>query len=358
MTRSRRIEIPNKTQLRRYLQEEKDPTVRLRLTLLNLLAELPPSLSLAQICAMVDVPEPTAYVWVRAWRERGYRGVCHPTESGGEPGRPPSLDDGDLNALKALLEERPFWQTREVRTLIREHFGVTLSESQVSRILRDKLGMHFGKPYPYDAKRPSDAEAQLEQRLIDAYERLRAQGLSDKEIALGFLDEASPQLTANTARVWHFGHGEIVKNTARLKANAIGFYALIGTSVQDFLPRSNQTAIAAFFEAIRAANADYRAIIVILDNFSSHHAAEVKQAAKEHAIELVFLPPYAPDLNPIEFIWKSVKRVISVNFIGSLDELKHHIRVTFNEASQYCSYARSWIERFVPHVLDYKEFCG
>ncbi|WP_200345613.1 IS630 family transposase [Halochromatium glycolicum] len=353
MTRSRRIEIPNKTLLRRYLEEEKDPTVRLRLTVLNLIAELPRSLSLAQICVMVDVPEPTAYVWVRAWRDRE-----HPTESGGEPGRPPALDDDDLNALKALLEDRPFWQTREVRTLIREHFGVTLSESQVSRILRDKLGMHFGKPYPYDAKRPSDAEAQLEQRLIDAYERLRAQGLSDTEIALGFLDEASPQLTANTARVWHFGHGEITKNTARLKANAIGFYALIGTSLQDFLPRSNQTAIAAFFDAIKAANADYQAIIAILDHFSSHHAAEVKQAAKEHAIELVFLPPYAPDLNPIEFIWKSVKRVISVNFIGSLDELKHHIRVTFNEASQYCSYARSWIERFVPHVLDYKEFCG
>jgi hypothetical protein len=70
MARSRRIEIPNKTLLRRYLEEERDPTVRLRLTLLNLLAELPRSLSLAQICAMVDVPEPTAYVWVRAWLPR------------------------------------------------------------------------------------------------------------------------------------------------------------------------------------------------------------------------------------------------------------------------------------------------
>jgi hypothetical protein len=32
---------------------------------------------------------------------------------------------------------------------------------------------------------------------------------------------------------------------------------------------------------------------------------------------------------------RSPWRVISVNFIGSLDELKHHVRVTFNEASQY-----------------------
>lgn len=358
MPRSRRIDIPNATLLRHYLEQESDPAVRLRLILLNLIAELPRSLSLAQICALVDVPEPTTYVWVRAWRERGYRGVCHPTETGGEPGRPPSLDGSDLAALKALLETRPFWLTREVRTLIREQFAVELSISQVTRILREKFGMHFGKPYPHDDKRPCDAEAQLEARLITVYERLRAQGLSDEQIAIGFLDEASPQLTANTARVWHFGHGEIAKNTARLKANAIGFYAIVGKSVQDFLPRSDQTAIAQFFAAIHAANPDFRAIIVILDNFSSHHAADVKQAAEDHAIQLIFLPPYAPDLNPIEFIWKTIKRVISVSFIGSLDELRGQIRRTWNDAAQRCSYARWWIERFVPHVLDYKGFCG
>lgn len=99
---------------------------------------------------------------MRAWRERGYQGVCHPTETGGEPGRPPSLDDSDLATLKTLLEERPFWLTREVRTLIHEQFDVELSVSQVTRILREKLGMHFGKPYPHDDKRPHDAEAQLE----------------------------------------------------------------------------------------------------------------------------------------------------------------------------------------------------
>ena len=128
--------------------------------------------------------------------------------------------------------------------------------------------------------------------------------------------------------------------------------------MQDFLPRSDQTAIAEFFAAIRAANPDYRAIMVILDNFSSHHSAEVKQAAENNAIELVFLPPYAPDLNPIEFIRKTLKWVISVSFISSIDELRSRIRTTWNKSAQYCSYARWWIERFVPHVLIYKEFCG
>jgi transposase len=33
--------------------------------------------------------------------------------------------------------------------------------------------------------------------------------------------------------------------------------------------------------------------------------------AKELNMNLVYLPPYSPDLNPIEYIWKSVKRVLS-----------------------------------------------
>lgn len=218
--------------------------------------------------------------------------------------------------------------------------------------------MHFGKPYPRDAKRPADAEAQLEDRLNRAYERLRNQGLADTDIAIGFLDEASPQLNANTARVWHFGHGEIVKNTARLKANAIGFYAIVGNSVQDTLTDSSQTAIADFLSKIRAANPAPRVIIVVLDNFSRHHAGAVQQAAAKHALELVFLPPYAPDLNPIEFIWKTIKRVVSVSFISSLDELRSEIHITFNRAAQQCSYARAWIDRFIPHVVTYKEICG
>jgi hypothetical protein len=41
---------------------------------------------------------------------------------------------------------------------------MTLSESPVARILREKLGIHFGKPYPHDHKLPRDTEAQLEAR--------------------------------------------------------------------------------------------------------------------------------------------------------------------------------------------------
>ena len=45
--------------------------------------------------------------------------------------------------------------------------------------------------------------------------------------------------------------------------------------------------------------------------------------AERLGIELVFLPPYSPDLNPIEYIWKSIKRIISTMFIRHIDDMRN-----------------------------------
>ena len=72
------------------------------------------------------------------------------------------------------------------------------------------------------------------------------------------------------------------------------------------MPDSKKESIEEFFHKIKEANSSFAAIIVILDNFSSHKSKEVQDSAEERDIKLVYLPPYSPDLNPIEFIWKTV----------------------------------------------------
>jgi putative transposase len=65
--------------------------------------------------------------------------------------------------------------------------------------------------------------------------------------------------------------------------------------------------------------------------------------AKDLDEVLVFLPPYSLDLNPIEFIWKSIKRVISAIFIVSVEHLKTTIREAFIRRSRSLSYAEKWV---------------
>lgn len=137
---------------------------------------------------------------------------------------------------------------------------------------------------------------------------------------IGFFNESSPQTTANTQRVWSFTKPTICKNTTKLRANSFGFYALNGNSVIDFKEHSKKEDVCEFLKEIKLKNPT-KNIVVILDNFSSHRSKATVDFANEIGIELVYLPPYSPDLNPIEFIWKSIKKVISKEFIVDLDHM-------------------------------------
>jgi len=50
--------------------------------------------------------------------------------------------------------------------------------------------------------------------------------------------------------------------------------------------------------------------IVIMDNLSPHKNPKVAEHIKKCGAELVYLPPYSPDLNPIENMWSKVKQVL------------------------------------------------
>lgn len=50
--------------------------------------------------------------------------------------------------------------------------------------------------------------------------------------------------------------------------------------------------------------------IVIMDNLRSHHVKEVKETFEEAGIHYLYLPPYSPDMNPIEMLWSKIKAIL------------------------------------------------
>ncbi len=61
--------------------------------------------------------------------------------------------------------------------------------------------------------------------------------------------------------------------------------------------------------------------IVVMDNLSSHKVAGVREAIKVTGAFLLYLPPYSPDLNPIELAFAKLKALLRKAAARSVDEL-------------------------------------
>jgi transposase len=116
------------------------------------------------------------------------------------------------------------------------------------------------------------------------------------------------------------------------------------SSISKSIPRKRMYVI--FLEAYGRPNPGHE-IVIVLDNFRSHRAKKTISCATECDVQLAFLPPYSPDLNPIEFIWKSIKRVVSSSFIKDINHMKDLIRESFMTCSSHITYAKRWIELFL-----------
>jgi transposase len=131
-----------------------------------------------------------------------------------------------------------------------------------------------------------------------------------------------------------------------MKLNVLGLYALNGQSVVEFKEDSKKESFASFLYDIRREN-PWQPIMLILDNYSTHKARLVRETARLLGITLVYLPPYSPDLNPIELVWKSLKRVLSPLLYHTREEVKAIILDAFYQLSNTTSFAHRWIEKIL-----------
>ena len=154
------------------------------------------------------------------------------------------------------------------------------------------------------------------------------------------------EANTNTARLWSFDK-PLKRVATYIKAKVAGLYCINGENLIEFPEKNKTEDFTAFIGKIKEANPEKRTVVV-LDNFrTQHHAKKVKKKAEKPNISLIYLPPYSPDLNPIENIWKNVKRAISEKTPLNMEELKEAIAEAFKKLTESISSAKNWIEKFL-----------
>lgn len=158
---------------------------------------------------------------------------------------------------------------------------------------------------------------------------------------LGFLDETSPQSGVNTMRLWGLEKPRVAKNTNNLRANTIGFYALNGNSVVECRKDNRTENFCAFLREVRRQN-PCKHLVIILDNARTHKSIKVTWQAYQLAIDFVYLPFYSPHLNPIEQVWKSIKRELTPHLFKTKQQMIDRITEAYYRLIKTHNYTKEW----------------
>lgn len=157
-----------------------------------------------------------------------------------------------------------------------------------------------------------------------------------------FQDECHFKLTLTIIRAWFLkgSFPEIKSPTDRFKMSVFGALGRNGQLILEQSEIFNAITFQKFLEKIIIEakvginNGRKKKILLVLDNARYHHAKIIQPWLEEmkDVIELYFLPPYSPDLNAIEMLWKKTRRAVTHNrFFESLDNLKYDLKMYWNQ---------------------------
>jgi len=86
--------------------------------------------------------------------------------------------------------------------------------------------------------------------------------------------------------------------------------------------------------------------VVVMDNLSSHKVKGVRELIQARGAEVLYLPPYSPDLNPIEKAWAKIKQYLRSTRARSKEDLDQGITAAL--ALITAGNAQAWFRHSMP----------
>jgi transposase len=249
-----------------------------------------------------------------------------------------ALDADQLAILDVHLQDNVYLSAKAVAHWVEQTFGVSYTESGMTAVLH-RLGYVYKKPKLVPGK--ADRQAQ-EQFLVD-YDNIMKN--KSKDDAVYFMDAVHPQHNPVLACGWikRGEEQEIRSNTGRRRLNINGAIDLERLEpVVRFDETINAESTIALFKQLEALHLATAWIYVICDNARYYRSKAVQEYLTSSRIKLVFLPPYAPNLNLIERLWKFFKKKILYNhYYETFDEFRVACEEFFSNPRKYHRELRS-----------------
>lgn len=281
-----------------------------------------------QIAEALMLDEETVSTHVQEYLERQ---KLKPENGGSES----SLSSEQVVALAELLEETIYTKVADICFAVERLYGIKYTVSGMTNLLH-RIGFAYKAPKGTPAKADPDKQKEF----VAQYEKLKKQ-TPDNEPLL-FIDSVHPTMATKVSYGWiKKGHDKLISTTAsRTRVNIAGAIELKNMKlITQSFDTINSSNIIVFLKQVKSAYPDAPVIHLILDQSGYHRSKEVADFAEQNNVKLHFIPPYSPNLNSIERLWKVMNEYVRDNkFFTSAKEFRDSIwnffNVTFSEISQ------------------------
>ncbi len=227
----------------------------------------------------------------------------------GNGGSCSKLDERQSLLLEAHIKVETYTRALDICAYVKGTFGVLYTGSGMTKWLK-----HRDFSYKQPKLVPAKADAARQAEFIEEYLLLVEHTPVAEPIV--FMDSAHPTMATKVACGWiKKGVDKPIAQTAsRTRVNVMGAIELRTMNVVSCHPDYvNGETTVSFLEQLKDAYPDAPKIHIILDQSGYHRCQLVKNAAVEKNIELHYLPPYSPNLNPIERLWKVMNEQVRNN---------------------------------------------
>jgi len=252
----------------------------------------------------------TIYKWLRVSRRRGEKALASRKASGPTP----KLSARQKQQIFRWINGKDprqygfdfgLWTRKIVQLMVRERFGIDVSVTAVGRMLAE-LEITPQKPLRRAYERDPVA---IRKWMEEDYPRLRARA-HRRAAKIFFLDEAGIRSDSVLGRTWApKGQTPEVRTSGRRQAiNAISAVNARGEFwFKIYAERLNKELFLQFLKAFLRGRRT--PVILVVDGHPAHRARLISSYVQSQRgrLEIHFLPGYAPELNPDEFVWNHLK---------------------------------------------------
>lgn len=252
------------------------------------------------------------------------------------------LSSQELSRVRQYSQIFTVQNKQEIQDYIRSNMFVDYDLSSVQKLLH-RVGLSHQQLHRLPGKVDTDKQAVFAQKYEQITEQL------DENQTVVFIDAVHPQHNTEPSKIWsEVGKQRwINSNTGRERLNINGAY---NPFTQDVIVRQDKTinglsTIALFEQITHFYQYTKYQILAFADNGRANKSKLVREwLNKQSFIKVIYLPPYSPNLNLIERLWKFMrKNIINAKYYPQFKDFKKAIWNFFDNIDTYKEKLKSFI---------------